>query len=193
MPDIGHRESICSSPSFLRSLAGISPALSWPFRIPHFDKGGARGDFLIVTFLGELHRSSSATWSCPISVIEHPSSPPTSHQQSIRIRHARRCWQASLPLPSCPTLVIGHPSAPLRHSAFLGRPLPGCHPDPFDFAQDKGHRRISPSHDIVHPGQILRPGLNPPPSCMPATSRNRSQFLVILQAKSDDEIITNML
>jgi hypothetical protein len=28
---------------------------------------------------------------------------------------------------------------------------------------------------------------------MPATSRNRSQFLVILQAKSDDEIITNML
>jgi len=25
-----------------------------------------------------------------------------------------------------------------------------CHPDPFDFAQDKGHRRISPSRGFGH-------------------------------------------
>jgi hypothetical protein len=42
---IRQRTSIFSSPSFLRSLAGISPAPAWPFRIPHFGKGGRGGIF----------------------------------------------------------------------------------------------------------------------------------------------------
>jgi hypothetical protein len=147
--------------------------------IPHFDKGGPGGIFKSPRSI-ILHQASSFPPSCPTSVIGHPSSPPTSHQQSICIRPARH-WSSGIHLLLS---VIPRFLAGISQVVIL---------DPFDFAQDKGHRRISPSHDIVHPGQILRPGLNPPPSCMPATSRNRSQFLVILQAKSDDEIITNML
>jgi hypothetical protein len=46
----------------------------------------------------------------------------------------------------------------------------GGHPDPFDFAQDKGTRRISPSHDTFNLGTVSFLWPLPLPSCLPRKS-----------------------
>lgn len=70
-------------------------------------------------------------------------------------RHARRSL-SDIHLPVTPSLPARQQAHIVRIEAAQGTPDANSerhwHPDPFDFAQDKGHRRISPSYDLFNPG-----------------------------------------
>jgi hypothetical protein len=94
---IRQRTSIFSSPSFLRSLAGISPAPAWPFRIPHFGKGGRGGIF------------NSLSINTPQQVSQNPSSShaPSAPQHEKNPRQKNPCSYSTIGVSLIPVRPIG--------------------------------------------------------------------------------------
>jgi hypothetical protein len=91
------------------------------------------------------------------------------HKVILDVRHRESIF-SSVP----PQRITSHPSSPLHHSRSPWPKSSGWHPDPFDFAQDKGSAK-----DLC-PRRIHVGSAKPPPHPVMPDSCNRASIFTFL-------------